>query len=68
LRYHFIWLIAGREIGSNALQALHAGIAMVLAAASLLLASRAHGNESCSQTAPVRMKRQNHLIELREET
>ena len=37
--FQFIWLIAGREIGSGALQALHAGNAMLLTAASLLLAS-----------------------------
>jgi hypothetical protein len=38
--FQFVWLIAGREIGSGPLQALHAGNAMPLAAASLLLASR----------------------------
>lgn len=35
----FVWLIAGREIGSGPVQALHAANAMLLTAASLRLAS-----------------------------
>ena len=37
----FVWLIAGREIGSSGVQALHAANAMLLAAMSVRLAS--HG-------------------------
>lgn len=36
----FVWIVAGREAGSGAVQALHAGNAGLLTAASLFLAAR----------------------------
>lgn len=36
----FVWLIGGRELGSGAIQALHAANALLLTAVSLLLALR----------------------------
>jgi len=44
----FAWLIGGRELGSGAIQALHAANALLLTAVSLLLALRSRPAASTS--------------------
>lgn len=47
----FVWLIAGRELGSGIVQAMHGANAMLLVAASLGLASRCSAAQAACRVA-----------------